>query len=182
METALEQERLNPVLAPTFDAAFLARAPKLAEDITHLTSLSSTASLATRSHGLPNAPPFALTPDLQTLFTCTPRSLQNYIDHIHNLASSPETAPLLLAHSYVRYLGDLSGGQIISERVRRVYDLKKDGGGTAFYNFPTAGQHAKVVDETRAESKKRLGEVKDWFRNGMDVGVGIDEKLKGGLH
>jgi hypothetical protein len=183
LETALEQERNNPVLAPTFDADFLARAPKLAQDIEHLTSLSSTSSTATKSHGIPNGPPFALTPDLQTLFTATPPSLQNYIDHLRSLASSPKTVSLLLAHSYVRYLGDLSGGQIISERVRRVYDLKKEGGGTAFYDFPPAGQHSKAAadgeEETRAEGKKRLIEVKNWFRNGMDIGVGLDEKLKG---
>lgn len=40
-----------------------------------------------------------------------------------------------VAHHYVRYLGDLSGGQIIGRSVERAYDLK-DGEGTSFYRFP----------------------------------------------
>ena len=39
----------------------------------------------------------------------------------------------VLAHHYVRYLGDLSGGQVIARALRRVYGL--DGCGTSFYRF-----------------------------------------------
>lgn len=40
----------------------------------------------------------------------------------------------LVAHAYVRYLGDLSGGRIVGERVRQALAL--DGGsGLAFYDF-----------------------------------------------
>lgn len=40
-----------------------------------------------------------------------------------------------VAHHYTRYLGDLSGGQVIGAIVRRVYELPR-GGGAAFYEFP----------------------------------------------
>jgi heme oxygenase (biliverdin-producing, ferredoxin) len=40
----------------------------------------------------------------------------------------------LLAHHYTRYLGDLSGGQIIGRTLDRVFDLA--GTGLAFYAFP----------------------------------------------
>jgi heme oxygenase (biliverdin-producing, ferredoxin) len=44
----------------------------------------------------------------------------------------------LLAHHYTRYLGDLSGGQVIRRALDRVYNL--GGKGLAFYDFP---MHAK---------------------------------------
>jgi heme oxygenase len=40
----------------------------------------------------------------------------------------------LLAHHYVRYLGDLSGGQVIGRILRRVYGFADDRG-TEFYRF-----------------------------------------------
>jgi heme oxygenase len=44
----------------------------------------------------------------------------------------------LAAHAYVRYLGDLSGGQAISGVIRRAYALG-EGPGTAFYRFEAGG-------------------------------------------
>jgi heme oxygenase len=41
----------------------------------------------------------------------------------------------LVAHHYTRYLGDLSGGQMIRDVVRRTYGLA-DEHGTSFYDFP----------------------------------------------
>ena len=51
---------------------------------------------------------------------------------------------LLLAHAYVRYLGDLSGGQTLGRIVARSLDLS-DGAGTRFYDFGDQAQtHARV--------------------------------------
>lgn len=47
---------------------------------------------------------------------------------------SRENPKLLAAHSYVRYLGDLSGGQILKKVAARSLGL--DGGGLSFYDFP----------------------------------------------
>lgn len=41
-------------------------------------------------------------------------STRKYIDHIKNISNDPEK---LLAHIYVRHMGDLSGGQIIKKYV-----------------------------------------------------------------
>jgi heme oxygenase len=41
---------------------------------------------------------------------------------------------MLIAHSYTRYLGDLSGGQILKTIAQRGMNLS-DGQGTAFYEF-----------------------------------------------
>lgn len=55
-----------------------------------------------------------------------------YVQHIQQVsASEPE---LLIAHSYTRYLGDLSGGQILKKIAQRAMNLS-EGQGTAFYEF-----------------------------------------------
>ena len=55
-----------------------------------------------------------------------------YVARIHEIA---ETQPeLLVAHSYTRYLGDLSGGQILKKISQKAMNLS-DGEGTAFYEF-----------------------------------------------
>ena len=57
---------------------------------------------------------------------------QAYVQRIHEIA---DTAPaLLISHSYTRYLGDLSGGQILKGIAQRGMNLT-EGEGTAFYEF-----------------------------------------------
>jgi heme oxygenase (biliverdin-producing, ferredoxin) len=57
---------------------------------------------------------------------------QAYVKRIHEIG---QTAPeLLAAHSYTRYLGDLSGGQILKGIAVRGMNLS-EGEGTAFYTF-----------------------------------------------
>ncbi|WVR08916.1 hypothetical protein IAU60_005975 [Kwoniella sp. DSM 27419] len=193
LELALAEFATHPVLAPTYDPALLARAPALAEDISYLLTLlpapSSSSSAGTSSSlKATSLPPFALPPFLEEIFSAPPAGLDNYLSHIRSLASQPSTAPRLLAHAYVRYLGDLSGGQFIGARVKKSYNLQGEQG-TKFYYFEfhkgmTAGAGAGPGfgdDESRADAKKRLNEVKDWYRRGMDEGVGEDDLLKADL-
>jgi heme oxygenase len=57
---------------------------------------------------------------------------QAYVERIREVsATEPE---LLVAHSYTRYLGDLSGGQILKNIAQTAMNLT-DGNGTAFYEF-----------------------------------------------
>lgn len=57
---------------------------------------------------------------------------QAYVARIREVsATAPE---LLVAHSYTRYLGDLSGGQILKGIAQRAMNLP-EGEGTAFYEF-----------------------------------------------
>jgi len=57
---------------------------------------------------------------------------QIYVDRIHDIGNNqPE---LLIAHSYTRYMGDLSGGQILKKIAQNAMQLSGDQG-TAFYNF-----------------------------------------------
>ncbi len=69
-----------------------------------------------------------------------------YIQRIHGISNSdPE---LLVAHSYTRYLGDLSGGQILKGIAQRGMNLS-DGQGTAFYEFP------EIADEKQFKADYR---------------------------
>jgi heme oxygenase len=60
-------------------------------------------------------------------------SAEEYIARIREVS---QTAPeLLVAHSYTRYLGDLSGGQILKKIAQTAMNLNSEG--TAFYEFKT---------------------------------------------
>lgn len=57
---------------------------------------------------------------------------QVYVDRIHSIGNSqPE---LLIAHAYTRYMGDLSGGQILKKIAQNAMQLSDDIG-TSFYVF-----------------------------------------------
>ncbi|MBW4562685.1 MAG: heme oxygenase (biliverdin-producing) [Mojavia pulchra JT2-VF2] len=69
-----------------------------------------------------------------------------YVQRIRELsATEPE---LLIAHSYTRYLGDLSGGQILKNIAVTAMNLS-EGQGTAFYEF------AEITDEKEFKAKYR---------------------------
>ncbi len=57
---------------------------------------------------------------------------QRYVSRIHEVAK--ESPQLLIAHHYTRYMGDLSGGQILKGITQKALGLKEDG--LAFYEFP----------------------------------------------
>ncbi|MBD2204440.1 heme oxygenase (biliverdin-producing) [Calothrix sp. FACHB-1219] len=68
-----------------------------------------------------------------------------YVQRIREIsATEPE---LLIAHSYTRYLGDLSGGQILKGIAQTAMNLTE--GGTAFYEF------ADITDEKAFKAKYR---------------------------
>lgn len=175
----------NPVLQGIYDPSLLARGPALVSDIMHLLTLlpATTESTATSSASSldPSTPlpPFPVPAFLSPIFSKPAPALSNFLTHIHDLSTAPDQAPLLLAHAYVRYLGDLSGGQIIGGRIKRAYSLK-DKDGTAFYDFSAKGQRSGFESDPSGEGgKKRLMDIKDWYRRGMDDGVGEDKDLKG---
>ena len=57
---------------------------------------------------------------------------QAYVDRINEVC--PTSPQAYLAHHYTRYLGDLSGGQMIGRTVSKVYEFG-DGPGARFYVF-----------------------------------------------
>ena len=69
-----------------------------------------------------------------------------YVNRLTELGRTRD-ASALLAHHYVRYLGDLSGGQIIARRLRDHYGI--DGDGARFYDFSALGKIKPYRDAYR---------------------------------
>jgi len=82
-------------------------------------------------------------------FAAVPQALApatlDYVDRLSTLHGA--RAHRLWAHVYVRYLGDLHGGQILSRRVR---DLFAAPVGTSFYDFGSEADVHMLRSELRA--------------------------------
>ncbi|THH20583.1 hypothetical protein EW146_g797 [Bondarzewia mesenterica] len=113
LESALEKHSSNPALNPTYNPTLLARAPALLSDISHLLGVTTS---EVQSHPL-----------FLDVAVPTSQPVEEYTSRLRSLADSPDPAPLL-AHAYVRYLGDLSGGQVVRRRVARAYGLEDEDG------------------------------------------------------
>lgn len=75
-----------------------------------------------------------------------------YAERLHRLA---DAAPaLLVAHAYTRYLGDLSGGQILRRGAARILGLSADPppgtAGLGFYDFPQIADLERCKRDIRA--------------------------------
>ncbi|TGN09410.1 heme oxygenase (biliverdin-producing) [Leptospira ilyithenensis] len=110
---------------------------------------------------------------------------QDYINHIQRVAK--ENPYLLVAQSYVRYLGDLSGGQAIKKVIAKTFALEGIPG-TAFYEFPEIQDHQafKGIYRTAmdtlplSDSQKveLLEEAKQVFDLNKNLFVELEEDLK----
>ncbi|MBK7659780.1 MAG: biliverdin-producing heme oxygenase [Betaproteobacteria bacterium] len=97
-----------------------------------------------------------------------------------------ESPHRLAAHAYVRYLGDLSGGQVIRGVVRRAYDLG-DGPGAAFYDFDGAGDPEALKDLLRsgldaygeAVGPERAAQIADEAVDAFDRHRALFDELRG---
>ncbi|WP_371671920.1 biliverdin-producing heme oxygenase [Streptomyces sp. NBC_00289] len=84
-----------------------------------------------------------------------------------------------IAHHYTRYLGDLSGGQIIRDRAEKTWGFTRKGDGVRFYVFeeianPAAFKRSyrELLDEVRAddlEKQRIVAECKRAFA--LNTGV-----------
>ncbi|PWN30665.1 heme oxygenase-like protein [Jaminaea rosea] len=92
-----------------------------------------------------------------------------YVRRLTDIAGIGGEPDLLLAHSYVRYLGDLSGGQHIKRRIEKLFPLpaapSPSTGGFDFYDFP-----CPTSDEDLSAGAWHR-ELKDRFRDAMDASV-----------
>ncbi|WP_414622642.1 heme oxygenase (biliverdin-producing) [Calothrix sp. CCY 0018] len=109
---------------------------------------------------------------------------QNYISRIREVAEKqPE---LLIGHAYTRYMGDLSGGQMLQKVVQSTLDLSGYQG-TSFYNFEQIPDKQafknkyrealdKVpVDDTTAD--KIVAEANKSFSFNMQIAKELEEIL-----
>lgn len=101
-----------------------------------------------------------------------------YAERIRRVAAEGWTAGIV-AHHYTRYLGDLSGGQVIARRAAAQFGF--DGAGVAFYDFAELGDPAAFKGRYRAvldafgatlgdaEQARMLAEVRVAYRFNTDV-------------
>lgn len=128
----------DPAVAPFLDPALI-RVPAIEADLAHL------AGADWRKRVGPLEP-----------------ATEAYVEHLRRVCFTSPAG--LLAHHYVRYLGDLSGGQVIGRVLKRIYGLP-DERGTAFYRF------------TEIDSPKAF---KDRYRQLLDT-LPWDEATRGRL-
>lgn len=107
LETGLQAHAAHPLLAP-LQLGPLARSDTLQADLAVL-------------HG----------PQWATALPLT-ATAQAYAQRLQGLAQ--QQPPLLAAHAYVRYLGDLAGGQALRRIAQQTYQLPGDAG-TRFFDF-----------------------------------------------
>lgn len=109
MEEEIERNKDHPHFAPLYFPAELHRHEALARDLQYF-------------YG----------PDWQSEISCSPAT-QLYVDRIHQVGQ--EDPVLLVAHAYTRYMGDLSGGQVLKKVAQRAMKLPPTGEGLEFYQF-----------------------------------------------
>jgi heme oxygenase len=158
LEKALESHATHPALEPTYNPTLLERAPSLAADISHLLDVDESS--------------WKYHPIHINLMAAYPSPLSDYVQRIEELSNSSDPSALL-AHSYVRYLGDLSGGQTIRHTLAKAYNLDEAAGfGLSFYKF-------KELRSSKVASQGEMKRIKDWFREGMNVAGERNFQLKG---
>lgn len=112
---------------------------------------------------------------------------QAYCERMREVCTaSPEC---FVAHHYTRYMGDLSGGQMIGRIARSTYGFDM-GSGAAFYEFPGIADLATFKDEYRArldvadwtpeERDRLLAEVAVAYRHNAEVFDELDRDLRAG--
>ncbi len=127
----------------------------------------------------------ALEKDLQHLIgenwqaecVAVPASKQ-YAARIKELAAEG-WLPGIVAHHYTRYLGDLSGGQMIAKRMRKQHGLESNG--VAFYEFAELGDLNEFKNQYRAQLD-RLGESlstseRERFLKEVEIAYGFNTEV-----
>ncbi|XP_013865539.1 heme oxygenase 2 [Austrofundulus limnaeus] len=109
MEEEIERNKDHPHFAPLYFPAELHRHEALARDLEYF-------------YG----------PEWKSQISCS-QATRRYVDRIREVGR--EDPVLLVAHAYTRYMGDLSGGQVLKKVAQRALKLPPTGEGLEFYQF-----------------------------------------------
>ena len=122
LETALVQHATDALVAPVYFPA-LFRSKALERDLDALHGNNWQREIATQA------------------------ACRTYVTRLHRMQKND--AALLVAHAYVRYLGDLSGGQMLKRIVADSLQIA-NGAGTAFYDVGDAIQTTALTQAFRS--------------------------------
>ncbi|MFF3892107.1 heme oxygenase (biliverdin-producing) [Streptomyces sp. NPDC001812] len=135
LESGARHLASDPVAGP-FIRPELLRLPSLEQDLAHLRG-----------------------PDWRSTLTALPTT-RAYADRVAECARDWPAG--YIAHHYTRYLGDLSGGQIIRAKAERTWGFPKKGDGVRFYVFegisnPAAfkREYRELLDGVRADDLEK---------------------------
>lgn len=135
LETGADRLASDPVAGP-FIRPELFRLPALERDLAHLRG-----------------------PRWRSGVSALPAT-REYADRVRECARTWPTG--YVAHHYTRYLGDLSGGQIIRDKAERTWGFEKKGDGVRFYVFDQIANPAafkrgyrELLDALRADDLEK---------------------------
>lgn len=136
LEAEIEDNKENPVYAPLYFPEELHRRAALEQDMA-----------------------FWYGPRWQEAIPYT-KATRRYVRRLQEVGrTEPE---LLVAHAYTRYLGDLSGGQVLKKIAQKALDLPSSGEGVAFFTFPNvvSATKFKQLYRSRMNSLEMTPEVR----------------------
>ncbi|MFE1259116.1 heme oxygenase (biliverdin-producing) [Streptomyces albogriseolus] len=123
-------------------------------------------------------------PDWRATLTALPAT-RVYADRVATVARAWPAG--YIAHHYTRYLGDLSGGQVIRDKAERTWGFAKKGDGVRFYVFEGISNPAAFRREYRAlldgvavddlEKQRVVAECRRAFSLNSDVFRALGEEF-----
>ncbi|XP_076841264.1 heme oxygenase 2a isoform X2 [Brachyhypopomus gauderio] len=163
LEEEIERNKDHPMFAAVYFPSELHRRDALAEDLE-----------------------FLYGPDWREHISCL-AAARPYVERIHRVGRREPA--LLVAHAWTRYMGDLSGGQVLKKVAQRVLKLPTTGEGVRFYGFESIHSPAAFKRlyrsrlnelEVDVEMKRRLlAEANLAFRFNLEVFEELQEIGKG---
>ncbi|XP_065794748.1 heme oxygenase 1 [Muntiacus reevesi] len=159
LEEEIERNKENPVYSPLYFPEELHRRAALEQDMA-----------------------FWYGPRWQEAIPYT-QATKRYVQRLQEVGrAEPE---LLVAHAYTRYLGDLSGGQVLKKIAQKALNLPSSGEGLAFFTFPSIASATKFKQLYRSRmntlemTPKVRQRVLDEAKTAFLLNIQLFEELQG---
>lgn len=159
LEEEIERNKENPVYTPLYFPEELHRRAALEQDMA-----------------------FWYGPHWQEAIPYT-QATKRYVQRLQEVGrTEPE---LLVAHAYTRYLGDLSGGQVLKKIAQKALNLPSSGEGLAFFTFPNIASATKFKQlyRSRMNTLEMTPEVRqrvlDEAKTAFLLNIQLFEELQG---
>ncbi|NXG64084.1 HMOX1 oxygenase, partial [Hemiprocne comata] len=164
LEEEIEHNKNNPVYAPVYFPVELHRKAALEKDLEYFYGRNWREEIP------------------------CPEATRKYVERLHYVGKNhPE---LLVAHAYTRYLGDLSGGQVLKKIAQKALQLPSTGEGLAFFTFDGVSNATKfkqlyrsrmnALEMDLATKKRVLQEAKKAFLLNIQVFEALQELVSKG--